>query len=73
MKTSLQHTWHWMHDEGAAAGHWCSQHMLHDARFWLYLLIAGALAALIALLFSAGGGAVLDYDPRFFVYPYGAL
>jgi len=70
MRASLQHAWHWMHDEGASAGHWCSQHVLHDTRFWLYLLMAVALAAFIAVLFRTGGTVLYE---SFLAYPYGAL
>jgi hypothetical protein len=70
MKANLHHAAHWMHDETAAAGHWCNVHMLHDYHFWLYLLMAVAVIALIAFLLSTGQGIPVDHELRYYSYPY---
>jgi len=57
----------WMHHEKALVGHWCSVHMVHDYHFWVYLLFAVIIIALIAMALS-GGGTVLDHELRYYAF-----
>ena len=71
MQGTLHHPWQWMHMEALTAGRWCSRHLIHDHRVWLYLLLALIAAAIVVLMFSAGQGIPVERDLQYYAYPYG--
>ncbi len=73
MNANLHRALHWMHDETATVGHWCSLHILHDYHFWLYLMIAVLTLAFIALLVGVNGSGVTGSNFPYYYYPYGTF
>lgn len=65
---------HWMHEEAVSAGHWCNVHMLHDRHFWLYLLAALAvIAVMTALVMLASNGVHPHPELWYYFHPYGTV